>query len=468
MSPRRSARADAAVELNTSALASLPLPLAHRVFLLLPVDSRARAACVCRGWRAVLADPVMWTRLDLSDKSGIAAGLDANAVLRAASARAAGRLHTLSVDRTTVHVDAALLLQVLAANADSLRELHVGDRFAYVEEPQPALEALLRTAPRLQVLGASVDCTPELAVRLMRAESPFGPLRLKTLSVNFTADYDRDEGPAGNSQAVAHIAALLSDAALQPQLEGVALGGSADLLDEPIAADAIVDAVLARELRSLTLENCKPPAAELLARLLSAGKLTHLMFVGSRGGPLFDAASAAPVADALRVNTSLCSLSLISADAFGGTSDALAVLDALVGHPNLDTLFIVSENRAVDRAAFAVALGALVAADAPALQKLTISCNALGDDGLRQVVNALPANRHLRELDCQINAMSAEFARDHLLPAVRANTGLRKLVANYPVDLLLLFPEDIRDVIKLHPAAAEAEELVHRRTALQG
>ena len=463
MSPRRSARADAAAELNTSALASLPLPLAQRVFLLLPVDSRARAACVCRAWRSVLADPALWTRLDVSDKSDIAAALDVDAVLRAASARAAGRLHTLSVDRTTVHVDAALLLQVLAANADSLRELHVGDWFAYVEEPQPALEALLRTAPRLLVLGAGVICAPELAMRLMRAESPFVPLRLTSLGITFTADSDRDGGPGGNNQVVARFAALLSDAALQPQLEGV--GVSTKDLVEPIVADAIVSAALTRGLSSLSFSGFRPPAAEPLARLLSAGKLRHLLFNVARRGPLFDAASAAAVADALRVNTSLCSLKLIWADAFGGTSGGLAVLDALVGHPNLDTLMIIAERRTADRDtdAFAIALGALVAADAPALQKLTISCSALGDDGLRLLVDALPANRHLRELDCQGNNMSEEFARDHLLPAVRANTGLRALVANYSG---LYLPSD-RYLAPL-PAAAEAEELVRRRTALQG
>lgn len=56
---------DAATELRAAVLAQLPLPLVHRIFLCLPVDERARTACVSRGWRAVLADSALWTHLDL-------------------------------------------------------------------------------------------------------------------------------------------------------------------------------------------------------------------------------------------------------------------------------------------------------------------------------------------------------------------------------------------------------------------
>ena len=43
------------------------------------------------------------------------------------------------------------------------------------------------------------------------------------------------------------------------------------------------------------------------------------------------------------------------------------------------------------------------------------------------LLEALPGNRHLRELDVsKTGALSAEFTRDRLLPAVRANTGLQK------------------------------------------
>ena len=42
--------------------------------------------------------------------------------------------------------------------------------------------------------------------------------------------------------------------------------------------------------------------------------------------------------------------------------------------------------------------------------------------------DALPRNSHLCTLEIISDAsLSADFVRDHLLPAVRANTGLRKL-----------------------------------------
>ena len=67
MPPRRSARVAAAAELAAAVLPPLPLSLVHRIFLLLEVDERARASCVARSWRDVLADPALWTRLDLAD-----------------------------------------------------------------------------------------------------------------------------------------------------------------------------------------------------------------------------------------------------------------------------------------------------------------------------------------------------------------------------------------------------------------
>jgi hypothetical protein len=67
---------------------------------------------------------------------------------------------------------------------------------------------------------------------------------------------------------------------------------------------------------------------------------------------------------------------------------------------------------------------------------------------LTPIVEALTLNRHLRTLDVDGNDMSEAFARERLLPAVRANTTLRQFTCcSY----------------KPGPAAVEAEELVRRR-----
>ena len=77
--------------------ASLPLPLAQRVFLALPPDARGRACCVCRAWRDALADPALWTRLDMSnvpsnDRSGRFVRM-----LKGAAGRAGGQLLLLDI-----------------------------------------------------------------------------------------------------------------------------------------------------------------------------------------------------------------------------------------------------------------------------------------------------------------------------------------------------------------------------------
>jgi hypothetical protein len=94
-----------------------------------------------------------------------------------------------------------------------------------------------------------------------------------------------------------------------------------------------------------------------------------------------------------------------------------------------------------------VAVFALLAANAHALQKLDVSYCNIGDAGLRPLFDALPRNTHLRTLYLGENGMSEAFARDVLLPAVRANSSLTMLWTGV-----------------LHAAAAEAEAIVTRRT----
>jgi hypothetical protein len=102
------------------------------------------------------------------------------------------------------------------------------------------------------------------------------------------------------------------------------------------------------------------------------------------------------------------------------------------------------------QAAAGAALGALVAANAPALHELDVSWSELADAGLGPLVDALPRNTHLRTLnlsDGDGQGMSEAFVRDRLLPAVRANSSLRELDTGLDWE-----------------SALEAEELVRQRT----
>jgi hypothetical protein len=90
------------------------------------------------------------------------------------------------------------------------------------------------------------------------------------------------------------------------------------------------------------------------------------------------------------------------------------------------------------RAAAGAALGALVAANAPALTELNVAWCRLRDEALRPLFDALPANAHLRTLDCAHNYPTDAFVRDRLLPSARANTGLRELwFGGQPADAVL-------------------------------
>ena len=193
---------------------------------------------------------------------------------------------------------------------------------------------------------------------------------------------------------------------------------------------ALVDAALTRRLRELRSMSCTPPHAASLARLLTEGSLAVLEFWPLRA-PLFDAAGAALVADALRANTTLTMLDLSYAQLCRDMRVAGALLGALQGHPSLRELHITCEyttsTTMEDRSAFGAALGELVAADVPALRELVCYGNSLGDAGLAPIVEALVLNHHLRRLNICSNGMSEAFARERLLPAVRANTALCSL-----------------------------------------
>jgi hypothetical protein len=179
MPPRRSARVAAVAERASSALSPLPLPLVLHVFSLLPADARARAACVCRGWRHVVSEPSLWTRLNLSASSGVTCDVT-DAVLAGAVDKARGQLAALDVsDCVDVTFDA--LLAVVRANGGALRELCAGAPQHTVQTLDAGrVERLLQAAPQLLVCHADALGNNRVADarRMLRNEAPFEPLRL--------------------------------------------------------------------------------------------------------------------------------------------------------------------------------------------------------------------------------------------------------------------------------------------------
>ena len=449
-----SKHAPAAAEEATCPVATLPLAQAlEHVIPFLPVHERARAACVCRGWCEVLAPASLWLHLDLSCySSGFP---NADALLLGASARACGRLSHLDVSGL-LQFTTQTLLSVLTANADHLRELRVSSLDAEERAKNPTLAALLHAAPLLQVLDASASCSVTDARALLRAGPP---LRLRSLTMDFgIRPSTADGGPArrygGSHESVLEFASLMTDLTLQPAL--TRLGFHYAMTSDPAVLGRIVDVALSRRVSALSLFRCTSPAAMPLARLLADGALKTLSLssIARRFGPtssLLDEAGAKLVANALRSTTTLTDVDFGRTNLSRDTGAAVELLGACAGHPTLRSITVAWESPD-DPAALGTVLASIVAADSPALHSLDIFHNDLGDNGLAPIVDALSRNRHLQTLNLLCNNMSEDFARLRLLPAVRANTGLR----------ILLACRDDGDKEAM-PAAVEAETLVNKR-----
>jgi hypothetical protein len=198
-----------------------------------------------------------------------------------------------------------------------------------------------------------------------------------------------------------------------------------------------------------------PASAPALAHLLGSSTLAELSIINV-GHTLLDAPSATLLADALRANATLTALTLSRARVWSNTAAAAALLDALTGHASLRQLAITEDGFYLrmhedKRRCAGALLGALVAVNSPTLLGVNLHYSGLDDDGLGPLFEALPGNTHLQELQCSDNDMSDAFARNVLLPAVRANASLRMLITHVRRDKL---PSE---------AAREAEALVLRR-----
>jgi hypothetical protein len=426
MPPRHSActtlaTTPAVQDAATTALWPLPLPLVLHIFSLLPVDVRLRCCEVCRGWRSFLSERSLWTRLDVSATSGVRTHQRHNALdalLRCAAARSGGGLQSLHINSGFVSHET--LLEVAAANASALRELHAHDYFDEIGfTPADEVVALLAAAPRLRVFATDMYSdysytgeTVEATRRALRNEAPFGPLRVRRLCADL-----RDVDETG-------VVAFAAEVAAHASLRALRLGNA--WLNTAASLDAVVDAALARRVQTVAVDGCRlsPASAPALARLLSSDALTTLE---CRYSVLLDAPAAAVLAAALRANSTLTSLTLNHVRVFDDSVAAAELLSALSGHASLRLLSLRGNYAiAAHQAAAGASLGALLAANAR-LTQLDVSFCALGNAGLRPLLAALPHNTHLRTLNVSSNGFTQAFARDVLLPALRVNTSLRSM-----------------------------------------
>jgi hypothetical protein len=334
-----------------------------------------------------------------------------DSLLHAAAARAGGGLLSLAVvDCPAVTPEA--LLAVATANAATLCEarLCLG---AYHELRCAQLEALLRRAPLLRTLHADVWCpTAAEAARLLRNEPPFEALRVRRLRVSALRF-----APGGEAATLALAADVTAHATAHASLQELRLDHAP--FDAPAVLDAFVATALTCRLRRLELfgGRLSPASAPVLARLLGGGALTNLQIYNDQ--QMLDEPAAVLLGAALRASTMLTSLVLNYARLWEVPAAGVALLNALTAHPSLCELDFGANAVGAAQQQAGTALGALIAANAPALRDLRIFGSGLDDVGMGLLVAALPHNTHLRTLDCRGHRASDAFVRERLLPAVR-------------------------------------------------
>ena len=298
-----------------------PLPdfLVQLVFVeRLPADVRVRCALVCRAWAHALlrgADAWRcWTRLDLSGGSGVVC-TKCDAALEGAAALARGRLQELDLsDRVDVDgnrdgITLGALLRVLRSSPE-LRQLALGGVNRRNSLDTDKLRQLLAAAPptlrRLRADRVFCRLSAE-SLPLLRAEPPFGPVRMEVMTIYCNDLRDLVLGTVGADGARSFGAAVAHAWVREIRLHNVGW-------TEPAALEAFADVLLARtgrveklmlayEFDFRLMREYLPALARLLAgREGAALKAVHVR----RSRMLFYGASEAdvePVCAALRRST---------------------------------------------------------------------------------------------------------------------------------------------------------------------
>ena len=382
---------------------TLPPALLPRILSVLPVISRACAACVCRGWRDALADPAQWTLVDLSD---VAAEKKTPAFVQAAAARAGGQMHVLDLGlkgSNAMCFDVGYWKEIIEAYGPTLRTLRLGNMNVAAD-----LAWITVATPQLKVLEAGIYGSCADIASALRKKAPFGVLRATCVFIDCRED----------RKVLLDVAAAL---AVHPSVREVTLGQSYYAHG---VVDAFLDVAAKHRISGLTVEGCdifvKNTAA--LARLLHNGSLRTLC-ASIRDYAIDDKIE--QLQDAFGACSKLTDLTLQVY--FSRRGDLAHVLDVVATIPALQFLKVSivwpdeyeEDDRQSQDKALGRALGVLLARDIPSLHTLEICGCGLGDAALYRVLAGLSSNTHLRKLEKHFDS-SKEFMHDFLEPALKA------------------------------------------------
>jgi len=381
---------------------ALPEEALRVIMLALPVDARARAACVCRGWRAFLADPSLWQVLDLTPAGGVAWQRVTENLVRGALRRAAGKLRSLSFIHVSTELS-ALLLDLIESNGAELQQVSA-NVFVHMQR----IQAVCAAAPRLQALNIRVSGTCQQLLSWLRNFPPV--LRIQELRVHCE----------GMTAADSH--ALAAAMAAHEPLKGLTLTA----LQSAPGLNALMNVAVDRRFSRLTLTDCVLDAetVPLLARLLQRGSLIKLEVACA--GFLHAQEASTLLCAALRTCRTLTQLELQLRPPNATGRIVTELLDAAASLPALSVLDLSGSRLKDDAADAGRALGALLAANMPSLRALRVKSCRIGDEGMAALLDGLAANTHLRRLGFRHNNLSDAFKRDRLEPALAALTARRR------------------------------------------
>jgi len=492
----------------------LPLEMVALVLLCLPVDCRLRAREVSRRWRSLLNEPRFWTVLDISPGSGVVARLT-RALLFAAGERGRGHLRTLELTGADNLLEAEDLEQFVAENGQSLRSV-TAPEWPLLEAdlvtrlcrsaplctlhcrvdcaPAEALPLLRCEAPcaLLHVVKLRVDhFLDEHAVREFAAALPSHRGKIKVLHVGDTPLLQivavAETLMSGIKEArvsnLTFIGCHLAPASL-PGLARLLQAGCLERLVINNRQEALLgrkqgpyltafcNALRSSTLQALNLRSCRlwqdPAAAgELLVALVGHPTLRELSLHDSAGG-VHNAQTfaGAQLASVITRSSAMQQLNLLwnnprdpwnpaANRAIRKSRGKLELLER--GWDETHGLWMRrgwdAHSDVIDLAHVLLEALPLVTHNS-ALQKLDLSGNNLGEDGLGCIFYVLPRSSTLKEfvyhMSYENEIFSREFARFIILPAVRLNTSLRKL--------------DFGPYGETLPELAEAQAIVAART----
>jgi hypothetical protein len=195
-----------------------------------------------------------------------------------------------------------------------------------------------------------------------------------------------------------------------------------------------------------------PMALPALTLLLRPSVLRYFA-IYNRGLPLFTGPDLPAFCNALRSSSIPDEIFLHNCDLWANPADAGMVLAALAARIELEPHIELNlpDNNVGETQEEQFAAGTQLAQiiTAAGLVALNISGCNLGEAGLGPIFQALPRASRLWGLQFDSDTLSSEFARDVVLPAVRANNSLRSLTfCNEDEDDLLPELIEAQNIVK--------------------